>query len=449
MRKSWGLGRPSGDRRWLLPFAASLLVSATLFLAAACGLFSPPSLADGDDDSILIDVATWDTASAAESEIKNRLLDSNSDSDDGDNPDDAAVNSDASSADPPRIAYLLEGTKGDGARMRRALQAIYHPRNQYILHLDLEAPPRERIDLAMYVKGDAMFSEVGNVRVIAKEPVTYKGQPWWPARCTPSPSSSRRVWSGTDILHVFSSLPRNLNFIEHMQLSGWKVISRAKPIVVDPGLYLSKKFDLTMTTERRELPTSFKLYTGSAWIMLTKTFLEYCIWGWDNLPRTLLMYYVNFISSPEGYFHTVICNSDEFRGTAVGHDLHYIAWDYPPKQHPNMLSMKDFNKMVKSGAPFARKFPKDDKVLDKIDRELLHRSEGQFTPGAWCDGSSEGGADPCSSRGEDSVFEPSPGAERLRGLMKKVLSWDYRNGSCSSLGYDQTKRDWYVPKGRG
>lgn len=39
-------------------------------------------------------------------------------------------------------------------------------------------------------------------------------------------------------------------------------ISRAKPIVVDPGLYLSKKFDLTMTTERRELPTSFKLYTG-------------------------------------------------------------------------------------------------------------------------------------------------------------------------------------------
>lgn len=111
--------------------------------------------------------------------------------------------------------------------------------------------------------------------------------------------------------------------------------------------------------------------------------------------------------------------------------------------------MKDFNKMVKSGAPFARKFPKDDKVLDKIDRELLHRSEGRFTPGAWCDGSSDGGADPCLSRGEDSVFEPGPGAERLRGLMKKVLSWDYRNGSCSSLAYDQTKRDWYVPKSKG
>jgi hypothetical protein len=39
-------------------------------------------------------------------------------------------------------------------------------------------------------------------------------------------------------------------------------MQRAKPIVLDPGLYLSKKFDLTMTTERSELPTSFKLFTG-------------------------------------------------------------------------------------------------------------------------------------------------------------------------------------------
>lgn len=37
---------------------------------------------------------------------------------------------------------------------------------------------------------------------------------------------------------------------------------RARPIVVDPGLYLSKKFDVLVTSERRELPTSFKLYTG-------------------------------------------------------------------------------------------------------------------------------------------------------------------------------------------
>lgn len=78
--------------------------------------------------------------------------------------------------EPPRLAYLITGTKGDSLRMRRTLQAVYHPRNQYVLHLDLEAPPRERIDLSSYVKSDLVFSEVENVHVIAKgNLVTYKG----------------------------------------------------------------------------------------------------------------------------------------------------------------------------------------------------------------------------------------------------------------------------------
>ncbi|KAK3021089.1 hypothetical protein RJ639_046110 [Escallonia herrerae] len=232
-----------------------------------------------------------------------------------------------------------------------------------------------------------------------------------------------------NILHVFSNLSRNLNFIEHTKLSGWKLNQRAKSIIVDPGLYLSKKSDISWTSQRRSIPTSFNLFTGSAWLVLTRSFVEYCIWGWDNLPRTILMYYTNFVSSPEGYFHTVICNTDEFRSTAVSHDLHYIAWDNPPRQHPLSLTIKDFDKMVNSSAPFARKFPKDDPVLDKIDKELLGRTN-RFAPGAWCVGSSDGGADPCSLRGDDSVFSPGPGAKRLQELMEKLLSDDFQSKQC-------------------
>lgn len=173
------------------------------------------------------------------------------------------------------------------------------------------------------------------------------------------------------------------------------------------------------------------LWLGSAWVILTRSFVEYCIWGWDNFPRTLLMYYTNFVSSPEGYFHTVICNSEEFRSTAIGHDLHYIAWDTPPKQHPISLTLKDFNKMVNSSAPFARKFRKDDPVLDKIDKELLGRTN-RFAPGAWCNGSSSDRADPCSVVGDDSVFRPGPGANRLHELMNKLLSEDFRSKQCST-----------------
>uniref|UniRef100_A0A0D9X4A8 4-coumarate--CoA ligase n=1 Tax=Leersia perrieri TaxID=77586 RepID=A0A0D9X4A8_9ORYZ len=262
MRKSWGLnsgpGRPSPDRRWLLPFLTSLLISLTLLLASSTGLFSPPSLSPSSSSSILIDITTFESSNSGEL---------NSSSIEFDNPDDAAVNSDAAGGDPPRIAYLLEGTKGDGIRMRRTLQAIYHPRNHYILHLDLEAPPRERIDLAMYVKGDAMFSQVGNVRVIAKgNLVTYKGPTM--VACTLHAvamllkegiewdwfinlsASDYPLMTQDDILHVFSSLPRNLNFIEHMQISGWK-IGRSSPSLIDAATAST----LTRADLRRLVPT--------------------------------------------------------------------------------------------------------------------------------------------------------------------------------------------------
>lgn len=48
---------------------------------------------------------------------------------------------------------------------------------------------------------------------------------------------------------------------------------RVRPIIVDPGLYLSKKSDLALTTQRRSLPTAFKLFTGNVLVALCKVFL--------------------------------------------------------------------------------------------------------------------------------------------------------------------------------
>ncbi|KHG07600.1 Xylosyltransferase 1 [Gossypium arboreum] len=433
-------GRVLSDRKWIIPFFASLLVSITLFLSAIFGLFNTPNGGDQLPFDIISFARTEDPSGYfVESDLKKSFNTSG-----------------YASMEAPRLAYLISGTKGDSHRMMRTLQAVYHPRNQYVLHLDLEAPPRERLELTNMVKIDPTFREVENVRVMAQSNlVTYKGPTMiactlqaiaillkesldWDWFLNLSASDYPLVTQDVvkcfqklrDLLHVFSNLSRNLNFIEHTQIAGWKLNSRAKPIIVDPGLYLSKKSDIAWTTQRRSLPTSFKLYTGSAWVALTRTFVEYCIWGWDNLPRTILMYYTNFVSSPEGYFHTVICNTDEFRSTAISHDLHYIAWDTPPKQHPISLSMKDFDKMVKSNAPFARKFHKNDPVLDKIDKELLGRT-GRFAAGAWCIGSSEGGADPCSVRGNDSVFAPGPGAKRLQVLLKTLMSEDSGKKQCS------------------
>lgn len=152
---------------------------------------------------------------------------------------------------------------------------------------------------------------------------------------------------------------------------------------------------------------------------LSRPFVEYCIWGWDNLPRTLLMYYTNFVSSPEGYFQTVICNVPEFSKTPLNHDLHYISWDTPPQQHPHVLSLNDTSQMISSGAAFARKFKRDDQVLDMIDKELLGRRNGDdgFTPGGWC-----GGKPKCSQVGDVANIKPGAGAQRLQGLVDRLVN---------------------------
>ncbi|XP_027335675.1 beta-glucuronosyltransferase GlcAT14C-like isoform X1 [Abrus precatorius] len=348
----------------------------------------------------------------------------------------------------PRLAYLLTGTKGEGAQLKRVLQATYHPRNYYLLHLDLEASDAERLELAKYVKAETAFAAFGNVMVVGKaDLVTYKGptmiastlhgialllkrvKDWdWFLNLS---ASDYPLLSQDDLLHIFSFLPRDINFIEHTSNIGWKEYQRARPIIIDPGLYHSKKSGVYWAKEKRSVPSSFKLFTGSEWVVLTKSFLEFCVWGWDNLPRTLLMYYTNFLSSPEGYFHTVICNHKDYQNTTINHDLRYIRWDNPPKQHPVSLKLEHFDDMIQSGAPFARKFAKDDPVLNKIDKELLRRSDGHFTPGGWCVGNPLLGKDPCAVYGNPIVVKPTLRSKKLEKLILKLLdSEKFRPKQC-------------------
>lgn len=207
---------------------------------------------------------------------------------------------------------------------------------------------------------------------------------------------------------------------------------RGKPIIIDPGLHSSNKSEIWWVIKQRSLPTAFKLYTGSAWTILSRSFAEYCIVGWDNLPRTLLLYYTNFVSSPEGYFQTVICNSEDYKNTTVNHDLHYISWDTPPKQHPRPLGVKDYRRMVLSYRPFARKFKQRNRVLDKIDSDLLKRRQGKFTYGGWCSKRDDmnGVCEDLQSE-KFGILRPGTGGRRLKTLLKKLVSADnFRKRQC-------------------
>ncbi|KAF2302912.1 hypothetical protein GH714_010976 [Hevea brasiliensis] len=249
---------------------------------------------------------------------------------------------------PPILAYWICGTSGDSKRMLRLLKAIYHPRNQYLLQLDADSSDYERVDLVVSIQSQNLFRSFGNVNVVGKSYGVNRigssalaatlhaaalllklNQDWdWFINLSPA---DYPIMSQDDLLHVFTSLPRELNFIHFSNESEWKEKRRIEQIVIDPSLYLQKSSDLFYTVETRT-PDAFKIFG-------------------------------------------VICNSPEFQNTTVNTELRY-----------NILEDPNFNKILDGGAAaaFARPFKEGDSELNRIDKMILNRLPDGVVPGNWC-----------------------------------------------------------------
>ncbi|KAK4477869.1 hypothetical protein RD792_017133 [Penstemon davidsonii] len=349
---------------------------------------------------------------------------------------------------PPSFAYYITGGKGDRERIFRLLLAVYHPRNRYLLHISADGGDEERVRLGASVKSVPAIRAFGNVDVIGKaDPNTYMGSTniaailravavllkvdgSWDWFVTLSALDYPLI-TQDDLSHAFSTVRRDLNFIDHTSDLGWKEGQRVEPIVVDPGIYLARRTQIFHATEKRPMPDAFRVFTGSPWVILSRSFLEFCIFGWDNLPRTLLMYFNNVVLPQEVYFHSVICNTPEFKNTTVNADLRYFVWDDPPKMEPHYLNSSDYEEMINSGAAFARQFEKDSPILDLIDRKILKRGRNRATPGAWCKGRKSWLMDPCSSWGDVNVVKPGLLVNRFSETINKLLvDWNSQTNSC-------------------
>ncbi|KAB2097308.1 hypothetical protein ES319_A01G162800v1 [Gossypium barbadense] len=350
---------------------------------------------------------------------------------------------------PPAFAYYLFGGKGDKDRIFRLLLAVYHPRNRYLLQLGADASDEERYRLVLALKSVPAIRSFENVDVIGKpDRFSSMGSTHIAATLHAAAMLMKldRGWdwfialsaldyplvTQDDLSHVFSSVRRDLNFIDHTSDLGWKEDQRVLPIVVDPGIYLARRTKIFHATQKRLMPDAFKVFTGSPWVVLSRSFLEFCLFGWDNLPRTLLMYFNNVMLSEESYFHSVICNSPEFKNTTINGDLRYMIWDSPPKTEPHFLNDSDYDQMAQSGAAFARQFQKDDPVLDMIDEKILKCGRNRAVPGAWCTGRRSWWVDPCSQWGDVNVLKPGPQAKKLEETILNLLDdWNSQSNQCT------------------
>ena len=140
------ISKPMHQRKWLLPMSFSLLTSSLLIILT---LFTAVPFRHTPRIKPQVPVFVESKLQAEPPNPSSRI---------------------------PRLAYLISGSRGDCGTLKRTLRALYHPLNQYVVHLDLEAKAEERIELVEYVKNEALFEKVGNVRVVVKSNlVTYRG----------------------------------------------------------------------------------------------------------------------------------------------------------------------------------------------------------------------------------------------------------------------------------
>lgn len=358
---------------------------------------------------------------------------------------------------PPVFAYWIFGTKGESKKIIRLLKAIYHPRNQYLLQLDDCSSDSERMDLALYVKSHMVFEKFGNVNVVGKSyainkmgssslsaylhaaALLLKVNSDWDWFFTLS-ASDYPLMTQDDILHAFTSLPKNLNFIHYTNKTLRNEQRNMNQIVVDPSLHEEKSSSLYFAVEARDTPDAFKIFRGSPWMILTRSFMEYCVSGWDNLPRKLLMFFSNVAYPMETYFHTVLCNSQEFKNTTVDNNLIFSLFDTDPSES-QLLDMSHYDTMMETGAAFARPFGEGDLVLEKIDDLALNRTLNGFVQGEWCSSSNleinkttkviEDEESVCLVSGNIDVVKPGLFGIKLRTLLGEIVnSGRYRASQC-------------------
>ncbi|KAJ9559607.1 hypothetical protein OSB04_004767 [Centaurea solstitialis] len=291
--------------------------------------------------------------------------------------------------DGPVLAYWIYGSSGDGERILRVLKASYHPRNEYLLLLDSSSSWEERRDLAVSIQSDPLFSEFNNVNVVGRSyavnqmggsglaaflhasALLLKISTNWDWFITLS-ASDYPLMTQDDILHAFTMLPRDLNFVHFTNRSNEN--EQVKQVVVDPSLYNRENSPVFYATGTRNAPNTFNIFAGSPWVILSRSLIDFVVKGWDNLPRKLLMYMSNVASPMEFYFQTLICNSPGFQNTTVDSDLRYVMSKNESLEAVLLL----MNKMVGN---FQKE---DDHVLMEVDNEILNRSMNGVVAGKWC-----------------------------------------------------------------
>lgn len=137
-------------------------------------------------------------------------------------------------------------------------------------------------------------------------------------------------------------------------------------LIVMTGLY-----------KKRDFPRGLQPYGGWTWWCITRSTAEYIEKFIKDRPDYIKFHKFSHVPD-EMFFQTILLNSEDknIRDSIVNKTLTYTKW-IPQQPHPEILTMNNYEEIIKTDKLFARKFDIeiDSKVLELIDQEILTRTK--------------------------------------------------------------------------
>jgi Core-2/I-Branching enzyme len=120
---------------------------------------------------------------------------------------------------------------------------------------------------------------------------------------------------------------------------------------------------------RRRYPDKWPYLGGSNWCMLAR---PACEWLTTDPEARSFARWIRHVGNPDEMYFQSTLSSDRYKGPIENRSGHFIEFS-PNAASPRVFTHHDLDRLLGSGAPFARKFDEtvDAKILDQLEQRVL------------------------------------------------------------------------------
>lgn len=261
------------------------------------------------------------------------------------------------------LAYLIL-THHKPRQFARLFDALYHPADRFLIHVDRKAPLAIRDAIARHVRGKPNVHHLQSRRItwggwsvsevqldgIRALLARDKGWRWFvnlsgqdfPLKRRDTILAELQATPERNHIHCksFDEFPEADR--EHLR---WRLRHR----------FIEQNGDVMMAPGTPDRPADVTVWKGSAWWTLTRAFCEWVVH--DTLARKMSASLRESFIADEFLMQTLAMNG-AFAGT-VGDDNRRLIRFTPGAAHPDTLTMSDSAVLLDSPAHYARKFDED------------------------------------------------------------------------------------------